>query len=221
MDKEDNENQRKVSQKRYTRYVTLDDSQKIVKVFESNQSIEPAIGSLYQRNKDENGKLSIKLVDLMGNIHCIKERGKYGEKNLREKTFGPRGRSQLKVVYKNKEPVYALFYGSEDIPNQEFCTAEELRDFFEAQMQNFKRFGWRMEKDSCFMQMKEVIQKFNESFMKGNFVPSISENSDTNEEPSLKNLSEELAGLDSKEQEARALMEKYESMLPSNGKGEI
>jgi len=40
---------------KYYRYVTLDDSQKLVKVFESENYIDKPWGDLYHRNKDENG----------------------------------------------------------------------------------------------------------------------------------------------------------------------
>lgn len=206
---------------KYYRYVTLDNSQKIVKVFESEQRLESAKGNLYHRNKDENGELCIRLVDLEGNVHSIKESGKAGEKGLKEKTFGHRGDCQLKVVYKDKEPVYALFIGNKNINSHEFCTAEELRDFFERQKQNFKRFGWSMDEDSCFYQMEAVIETFNETFMKGNFVPSTQEITTKKEEKSLTELSEELSKLTKTEEQAKQLLKQYEEQLPDISKGEI
>lgn len=205
----------------FYRYVTLDDIPKVVKVFEGEQEFENAKGSLYHRYKDKNGKQCIKLVDLEGNIHSIKENGKNGEKGLKEKTFGARGDCQLKVVYKNKEPVYALFIGNEEIENQEFCTAEELRNFFEKQKQNFKRFGWRMSGDSCFNQMEEVIENFNETFMQGNFIPLIDGVKIETEEKTLTELSEELSRLTKMEEQAKSLLEQYEGQIPDKIKGEI
>lgn len=206
---------------KYYRYVTLNDSQKIVKVFESEQRLENAKGNLYHRNKDENGKQCIRLVDLEGNVHSIKESGKSGEEGLKEKTFGPRGDCQLKVVYKDREPVYALFIGNNNINNHEFCTAEELRGFFERQKQNFKRFGWSMDEDSCFNQMEEVIENFNKTFMKGDFVPSIEKITTQKEEKSLTELSEELSKLTKTEEQAKQLLKQYEKQLPDISKGEI
>lgn len=207
--------------KKYYRYVTLDDSQKLVKVFETEQQPENAKGNLYHRYKDADGKQCIRLVDLEGNVHPIKESGKAGEKGLKEKTFGSRGDCQLKVVYKDKEPVYALFMGNKDINNHEFCTAEELRNFFERQKQNFKRFGWSMDENSCFNQMEEVIESFNETFMQGEFVPSTDEIKTKTEDKSLTELFEELSELTKTEEQAKKLLKQYEEQLPDKSKGEI
>ncbi len=203
---------------KYYSYVTLDNSQKIVKVFESEQQIDDLKGSLYHRNKDENGKLCIRLVDLEGNIHSIKESGKAGEKGLKERTFGNRGDYQLKVVYKNKEPVYALFIGGKEINNQEFCTAEELRNFFERQKRNSKRFGWRMDEYSYFTQIEDVIEHFNETFMQGDFIPSTDEIKTKKEEKSLVELSKELSKLTETEEAAKRLLKQYEGKLLDNTK---
>ena len=153
---------------KHFRYVTLNDSQKLVKVFESDKYIEKPWGDLYHRNKDEEGKQCIRLVDLAGNVHSIKEHGRVAEKGLREKTYGPRGDYQLKVVYKDKEPVYALFMGSYlEETKTEFCTADELKELYEKMMSMQNREG------NCFAVMPEIIENFNDSFMKGKFEPRI------------------------------------------------
>ena len=199
---------------KHYRYVTLDDSQKLVKVFESSKYIDNPLGNLYHRNKDENGKQCIRLVDLAGNIHSIKEGGKAGEKGLREKTFGPRGDYQLKVVYKDKEPVYALFMGDNYSNHQkEFCTAQELRECCERQTRELKRCGIWIDEESCFAQMEEVIENFNETFMKGNFVPSLNKSKSQKEDKSVTELAEELSELTDKERQAKQLLEQYEHKL--------
>lgn len=200
---------------KYYRYVTLDNSQKLIKVFESDKEIEHAEGGLYHRNKDENGKQCIRLVDLAGNIHSIKEGGKAGEKGLKEKTFGPKSKKecQLKVIYKDDEPIYALFIGNDDIDNYEFCTAKELREFYERQKRNFKRRGWYMEEDSCFAQMEEIIGRFNHTFMQGNFVPSTDEIKKQESKKPLKELSEELADLTSTEEQFKQELGRCEQQL--------
>ena len=200
---------------KYYRYVTLDNSQKLIKVFESDKEIEHAEGGLYHRNKDENGKQCIRLVDLVGNIHSIKEGGKAGEKGLKEKTFGPKSKKecQLKVIYKDDEPIYALFIGNDDIDNYEFCTAKELREFYERQKRNFKRRGWYMEEDSCFAQMEEIIGRFNHTFMQGNFVPSTDEIKKQESKKPLKELSEELADLTSTEEQFKQELGRCEQQL--------
>ena len=204
---------------KHSRYVTLDESQKIVKVFESDKYIDKPWTNLYHRNKDENGKQCIRLVDLAGNIHSIKEGGKVGEKGLKEKTFGPRGDYQLKVVYKDKEPVYAIFMGSySDIQQYEFCTAEELKELFERQKREFQRYGMRMDEDSCFANMEEIIETFNDTFMQGNFVPALDKTKTQKEEKSVTELAEELSGLTKTEQEAKQLLSQYEQQLPDNNK---
>lgn len=206
---------------KYYGYVTLDDSQKIVKVFETEHEPDCPHGTLYHRYKDENGKPCIRLVDLEGNVHSIKENGKAGEKGLKEKTFGSRGDCQLKVVYKDKEPVYAFFLGNVNINSHEFCTKEELNKFFEIQTQNFKRFGWSMAENSCFNQMKDVIDSFNETFMQGSFVPSTDEVKAKAEDKSLTDLSTELSELTITEEKAKQLLQQYENTLSTNTKGEI
>ena len=201
---------------KHYRYVTLDNSQKLVKVFESEHYIDKPWGNLYHRNKDENGKQCIRLVDLAGNVHSIKEGGKVGEKGLKEKTFGPKGDYQLKVVYKDKEPVYALFMGDDYSGHQkEFCTAEELRECYERQKREFQRYGMYMNEDSCFAQMEEVIENFNETFMQGEFVPSIDKTKAKKEEKSVTELAEELFALTEKEKQAKQLLEQYEHQLPN------
>lgn len=204
---------------KHYRYVTLDDSQKLVKVFESSEYIDNPWGDLYHRNKDENGKQCIRLVDLAGNVHSIKEGGKAGEKGLKEKTFGPRGDYQLKVVYKDKEPVYALFMGDDYSNNQkEFCTAEELRECFERQKREFQRYGMYMDEDSCFAHMEEIIENFNETFMQGDFVPALDKTKTKKEDKSVTELAEELSELTDTEQKAKQLLEQYEHQLPNNDK---
>lgn len=204
---------------KHYRYVTLDDSQKLVKVFESENYIDDPWGNLYHRNKDENGKQCIRLVDLAGNIHSIKEGGKVGEKGLKEKTFGPRGDYQLKVVYKDKEPVYALFIVDEYSRHQrEFCTAEELRECYERQTKELKRCGIWIDEESCFAQMEEVIENFNETFMKGEFVPSLNKSKAQKEDKSVTELAEELSELTDKERQAKQLLEQYEHQLPNKDK---
>lgn len=204
---------------KHYRYVTLDDSQKLVKVFESSEYIDKPWGDLYHRNKDESGKQCIRLVDLAGNVHSIKEGGKAGEKGLKEKTFGPRGDYQLKVVYKDKEPVYALFMGDDYSNHQkEFCTAEELRECFERQKREFQRYGIHMDEDSCFAHMEEIIENFNETFMQGKFVPALDKDKTQKDEKSVTELAEELAELTEKEQGAKQLLEQYEHQLPNNDK---
>ncbi len=204
---------------KHYRYVTLDYSQKIVKVFESENYIDKPWGNLYHRNKDENGKQCIRLVDLAGNIHSIKEGGKVGEKGLKEKTFGPRGDYQLKVVYKDKEPVYAIFIGDEysNHPN-EFCTAQELRECYERQTRELKRCGIWIDEESCFAQMEEVIENFNETFMQGEFVPSLNKSKAKKEDKSVTELAEELSELTDKEKQAKQLLEQYEHQLPNKDK---
>lgn len=202
---------------KHYRYVTLDDSQKLIKVFESEHYIDERWADLYHRNKDENGKQCIRLVDLAGNVHSIKEGGKAGEKGLKEKTFGPRGDYQLKVVYKDKEPVYALFMGDYHSNHQnEFCTAEELRECYERQTRELKRHGIWIDEESCFTQMEEVIENFNETFMQGNFVPSLDKSKAKKEDKSVTELAEELAELTDKEKQAKQLLEQYEHKLPNN-----
>ena len=204
---------------KYYRYVTLDDSQKVVKVFESEHYIDKAWSNLYHRNKDENGKQCIRLVDLAGNIHSIKEGGKSGEKGLKEKTFGPRGDYQLKVVYKDKEPVYALFMGTIYSDEQnEFCTAEELKECYERHTSELKRYGICIDEESCFAQMEEVIKNFNETFMQGNFVPSLNKSKTKKDTKSVIELVEELSKLTDKEKQAKKLLEQYEHQLPNNDK---
>lgn len=204
---------------KYYRYVALDDSQKLVKVFESENYIDSIGGNLYHRNKDENGKQCIRLVDLAGNIHSIKEGGKAGEKGLKEKTFGSRGDYQLKVVYKDKEPVYALFIGDEHSNHSnEFCTAEELRECYERQTRELKRCGIWIDEESCFAQMEEVIENFNETFMKGEFVPSLNKSKTKKEDKSVIELAEELSELTDKEEQAKQLLEQYEQQLPNKDK---
>lgn len=204
---------------KHYRYVTLDDSQKIVKVFESENYIDKPWGDLYHRNKDENGKQCIRLVDLAGNIHSIKEGGKVGEKGLKEKTFGSRGDYQLKVVYKDKEPVYAIFIGDEYSNHQkEFCTAEELRECYERQTRELKRCGIWIDEESCFAQMEDVIENFNETFMQGEFVPSLGKSKAKKEDKSVTELSEELSELTDKERQAKQLLEQYEHQLPNKDK---
>ena len=204
---------------KHYRFVTLDDSQKLVKVFESDKYIDKPWANLYHRNKDENGKQCIRLVDLAGNIHSIKEGGKVGEKGLKEKTFGPRGDYQLKVVYKDKEPVYAIFMGSySDMQQYEFCTAEELKELFERQKREFQRYGMRMDEDSCFAHMEEIIETFNDTFMQGKFVPALDKTKTQKEEKSVTELAEELSGLTKTEQEAKQLLSQYEQQLPDNNK---
>lgn len=200
---------------KYYRYVTLDDSQKLVKVFESENYIDKPWGDLYHRNKDENGKQCIRLVDLAGNVHSIKEGGKVAEKGLKEKTFGPRGDYQLKVVYKDKEPVYALFMSDED---KEFCTAEELREFYESKTRELKRYGIRINQESCFAQMEEVIENFNETFMQGEFVPSLNKSKSKKEDKSITELAKELSELTDKERQAKQLLEQYENQLHNKDK---
>lgn len=204
---------------KHYRYVTLDDSQKIIKVFESENYIDDPLGNLYHRNKDENGKQCIRLVDLAGNIHSIKDGGKVGEKGLKEKTFGPRGDYQLKVVYKDKEPVYALFMGDEYSRHQrEFCTAEELRECYERETRELKRCGIWIDEESCFAQMEEVIENFNETFMQGEFVPSLDKSKAKKEDKSVAELAEELSELTDKERQAKQLLEQYEHQLPNKDK---
>ena len=204
---------------KHYRYVTLDDSQKLVKVFESENYIDKPWGDLYHRNKDENGKQCIRLVDLAGNIHSIKEGGKVGEKGLKEKTFGPRGDYQLKVVYKDKEPVYALFIGDDYSNHQnEFCTAEELRECYERQTRELKRCGIWIDEESCFAQMEEIIENFNETFMQGEFVPSLDKSKAKKEDKSVTELAEELSELTDKEIQAKQLLEQYEHQLPNKDK---
>ncbi len=202
---------------KHYRYVTIDDIQKLVKVFESENYIDKPWGDLYHRNKDKNGKQCIRLVDLAGNVHSIKEGGKAGEKGLKEKTFGPRGDYQLKVVYKDKEPVYALFMGDDYSNHQnEFCTAEELRECFERQKREFQRYGMYMDEDSCFAHMDEIIENFNETFMQGDFVPTLDKTKSQKEDKSVTELAEELSQLDETEKRAKQLLEQYEHQLPNN-----
>ena len=204
---------------KHYRYVTIDDSQKLVKVFESSAYIDKRWGDLYHRNKDENGKQCIRLVDLAGNIHSIKEGGKAGEKGLREKTFGPRGDYQLKVVYKDKEPVYALFMGDDYSNHQkEFCTAQELRECYERQTRELKRCGIWIDEESCFAQMEDVIENFNETFMQGDFVPSLNKSKAKKEDKSVTELAEELSELTDKEKKAKQLLEQYEYQLHNKDK---
>lgn len=204
---------------KHYRYVTLDDLQKLVKVFESSEFIDKPWGDLYHRNKDENGKQCIRLVDLAGNVHSIKEGGKAGEKGLKEKTFGPRGDYQLKVVYKDKEPVYALFMGDSYSNHQkEFCTADELRECFEREKREFQRYGIDMDEVSCFAHMEEIIENFNETFMQGDFVPVLDKTKTKKEDKSVTELAEELSELTETEQKAKQLLEKYEHQLPNNDK---
>lgn len=199
---------------KHYRYVTLDDSQKLVKVFESKEYIDKPWGDLYHRNKDENGKQCIRLVDLAGNIHSIKEGGKAGEKGLKEKTFGPRGDYQLKVVYKDKEPVYALFIDDDDNYPNEFCTAEELKECYERLIMESERYGIWHGPESCLNQMEEVIENFNETFMQGEFVPSLNKAKVKKEEKSVTELVQELSDLTNKEEQAKQLLEQYEQQLP-------
>ena len=199
---------------KHYRYVTLDDSQKLVKVFESKNYIDKPLGDLYHRNKDENGKQCIRLVDLAGNVHSIKEGGKAGEKGLKEKTFGPRGDYQLKVVYKDKEPVYALFMGDNYSNHQiEFCKAEELREYYERQTRELKRCGIWIDEESCFAQMEEIIENFNETFMQGEFVPSLNKSKEKKEDKTVTELAGELSELTNKEIQAKQLLEYYEHQL--------
>ena len=125
------------------------------------------------------------------------------------------------MVYKDKEPVYAFFLGNVNINSHEFCTKEELNKFFEIQTQNFKRFGWSMAENSCFNQMKDVIDSFNETFMQGSFVPSTDEVKAKAEDKSLTDLSTELSELTITEEKAKQLLQQYENTLSTNTKGEI
>lgn len=215
----DEEGKQKNRFDKHYRYVTLDDLQKVVKVFESDKYIDKPWANLYHRNKDENGKQCIRLVDLAGNIHSIKEGGKVGEKGLKEKTFGPRGDYQLKVVYKDKEPVYAIFMGSYSYKQQcEFCTAKELKELFERQKREFQRYGMYMDEDSCFAHMEEIIENFNDTFMQGNFVPALDKAKNKKEEKTVTELAQELSELTETEQKAKKLLEQYEHQLPNNDK---
>lgn len=202
---------------KHYRYVTLDDSQKLVKVFESEHYIDKPWGDLYHRNKDENGKQCIRLVDLAGNIHSIKEGGKVGEKGLKEKTFGPRGDYQLKVVYKDNEPVYALFMGSYGDEPNEFCTAEELRQCYERETGSLRGYGISYGDDEdCFSHMEEVIENFNESFMKGNFVPLLDKTKKTKQDKTVTELAADLKTLEQQEEKAKQLLSEYQQMPKAN-----
>lgn len=204
---------------KYYRYVVLDEPQKVIKVFESRNYIDRPLGDLYHRSKDENGKQCIRLVDLAGNIHSIKEAGKAAEKGLKEKTFGNRGDYQLKVVYKEKEPVYALFIGDNYSDSQkEFCTAEELRESYKEKKREMKRYGMEIPEDSYLAQMEEVIENFNETFMKGEFIPSLDKSKTKKEEKSIAELAEELSELTNKEKQTKQLLEQYEQQMSSKNR---
>ena len=56
-----------------------------------------------------------------------------------------------------------------------------------------------MDEDSCFSQMEEVIENFNETFMQGEFVSSIDKIKVKEEEKSVTELAEELSELTEKE----------------------
>ena len=138
---------------------------------------------------------------------------------MKEKTFGPRGDYQLKVVYKDKEPVYALFIGDDYSNHQnEFCTAEELRECYERQTRELKRCGIWIDEESCFAQMEEIIENFNETFMQGEFVPSLDKSKAKKEDKSVTELAEELSELTDKEIQAKQLLEQYEHQLPNKDK---
>lgn len=200
---------------KYYRYVTLDDSKKVVKVFESNDSIERPLVNLYHRNKDKNGKQCIRLVDLQGNVHSIKEGGREGEEGLKEKTYGDEDDYQLKVVYKENEPVYAVFFGEYDAP-RDFCTAEELRRFYDDKVNDLSIYGISIdEDDACFGPMAKVIENFNETFMRGDFAPSPKRMKVKQEDKSLAELAEELAILTDIEKESKQLLAQYEQLLPN------
>lgn len=197
---------------KHYRYVALTDTQKLVKVFESEHYIDKPWGDLYHRNKDENGKQCIRLVDLAGNVHSIKEAGKAGEKGLKEKTFGPRGDYQLKVVYKDNEPVYALFMGGYGEEPREFCTAEELRQCYERKTGLLAGYGISYGDDDCFSHMGDVIENFNETFMQGNFVPQKNKTKGQQQDKTVTELADELKALEQQEQKAKKLLSQYQQI---------
>lgn len=198
---------------KHYRYVALTDTQKLVKVFESEHYIDKPWGDLYHRNKDENGKQCIRLVDLAGNVHSIKEGGKVGEKGLKEKTFGPRGDYQLKVVYKDNEPVYALFMGGYGDEPCEFCTAEELKQCYERETGSLAGYGISYGyDDDCFSHMEDIIEHFNETFMQGNFVPQIDKTKGKKQAKTVTELAEELKTLEQQEQKAKELLTQYQQV---------
>lgn len=194
---------------KYYRYVTLNDSQKLIRVFESdNHYIDKPWTALYHRNKDENGKQCIRLVDLQGNIHSIKEGGRVSEKGLKEKTIGSRDEDQIKVIYKDKEPVYVIYMPLHG-EFTDFCVAEELRQFFGIENDDSIVY----DENSMDAYIKEIIEKFNETFMQGEFVPSLNKAKAKKEEKSVAELAEELSVLTRQEQETKGILQQYEQQL--------
>lgn len=113
--------------------------------------------------------------------------------------------------------MYALFMGDDYSNHQnEFCTAEELRECFERQKREFQRYGMYMDEDSCFAHMDEIIENFNETFMQGDFVPTLDKTKSQKEDKSVTELAEELSQLDETEKRAKQLLEQYEHQLPNN-----
>ena len=88
--------------------------------------------------------------------------------------------------------------------NEEFCTVKELREF--------QQYGMYIDEDSC---LEEIIQNFNETFMQGEFVPSLDKTKAKKEEKSVTELAEELFTLTEKEKQAKQLLEQYEHQLPN------
>lgn len=76
----------------------------------------------------------------------------------------------------------------------------------------------RMDEDSCFANMEEIIETFNDTFMQGKFVPALDKTKTQKEEKSVTELAEELSGLTKTEQEAKQLLSQYEQQLPDNNK---
>ena len=205
------EKQNNNKEDKYTRYVTLDALGKVVKVFESSIPIDFPMTDLYHRKKDENGQLSIQLVDLKGNVHKIKETGKAGENNLTEKTFGPQNDYQLRVIYKEKEPVYAFVIG-DNFNHIDFCTAQELQAYYQKSITEFQRYGIPVDDKSCFVKMGEVIENFNESFMQGKFIPLTNQKEKQEQEKSLQELAQELKTLEIQEQGLQELEREYRKL---------
>ena len=66
--------------------------------------------------------------------------------------------------------------------------------------------------------MEEIIENFNETFMQGEFVPSLDKSKAKKEDKSVTELAEELSELTDKEIQAKQLLEQYEHQLPNKDK---
>ena len=160
-------------QTEYTRYTVFWQEQKIIKLFESDNIISKPWTDLYHRNK-EDGKTTMKLVDLKGGIHIIKDKGKLWPEKLKEKTFWKAGDFQITFTYNNGIPVFGFFRNQwspirgddgKSISN-EFCSISEIECYYQAISKELKQF-WISIDTEVFEKMREIIEnkKFDDNFM--------------------------------------------------------